>query len=148
MLKKTITYEDYNGLTRTEDFYFNLTRTQAMKIAFKLPDGVTDKIGEKAGGEKISDEDEQQLGLMILDKLGRDGIFNFITELVLAAYGEKSVDGKKFIKTEALREEFEYSPAYDALIMELMSDSDAAAKFVNGVIPTQAIKASLPMNAN
>lgn len=142
MLKKMITYEDFNGTTRTEDFFFNLTRTQALKIALKLPDELSDQIGEKANDtENI---DETQLGLAILDRLGREGVFDFMTELVLSAYGEKSADGKKFIKNQQLRDDFEQSPAYDSLIMELMTDSNAAADFVNKVIPAQAIKGTLP----
>ena len=65
-------------------------------------------------------------------------------DLVLKSYGEKSADGKRFIKTPEISEAFSQTEAYSVLFMELATDADAAAAFVNGIIPKTNGKANLP----
>lgn len=117
MLKKTITYADYNGLERTEDFYFNLTKAEIMEMELSTTGGLSEMISR------------------IVAAKDAPAIIKVFKELILKAYGQKSADGKRFIKSPALSEEFEQTEAYSVLFMELATDADAAAKFVNAIVP-------------
>lgn len=122
MLKKTITYTDYNGTERTEDFWFNLTKAELMEMEF----GTTGRFAENI-----------QKSVNAVDA---PAIVSIFKNLILKAYGVKSDDGRRFIKSDALREEFEQTEAYSQLFMELASNADEAAKFVNGIVPADAAK--------
>lgn len=122
MLKKTITYTDYDGMERTEDFWFNLSKTELTKLDAELPGGV--------------------LGVLrkIIDKKDRKALVDFIETLILRSYGEKTLDGKRFVKTPDMAEEFMQTPAYDELFMSVLSDTDSQTSFINGVIPQSMAK--------
>ena len=126
MLKKKITYTDFNGNERTEDHYFNLTKTELTEIALGLPDGMD---------ESEITEANEQAAMTIIDKLGKDGVFKFIKELILKSYGIKSSDGKRFQKSEEISKEFSETLAFDQFFTELMTDDVKAAEFVNSIIP-------------
>ena len=117
MLKKTITYTDYNGVERTEDFYFNLTKAELMEMEIGTTGGMADMIKR------------------IIDAKDAPAIIKIFKELVLKAYGEKSADGKRFVKSEEISNGFAQTEAYSQLFMELATDADAAAAFVNGIVP-------------
>lgn len=117
MLKKTITYTDYNSVERTEDFYFNLTKAELMEMEIGTTGGMADMIKR------------------IVDAKDAPAIIKIFKELVLKAYGEKSADGKRFVKSEEISNGFAQTEAYSQLFMELATDADAAAAFVNGIIP-------------
>ena len=117
MLKKTINYTDYNGAQRTEDFYFNLTKAEIMEMELSTTGGLAGMIERVVASQDAP------------------AIIKIFKELVLKAYGEKSPDGKRFMKSEELSTAFSQTEAYSILFMELATDSDAAAKFVNGIIP-------------
>lgn len=127
MLKKTVTYEDFDGNERTEDLYFNLTKTEATEFALELPDRVVEGIDQNDSNEQIANK--------FVEQIGGKGVFDFIKKLVLKSYGVKSLDGRRFIKKPELAEEFSQTLAYDKFVMELMSSETAAAEFVNAVIP-------------
>lgn len=137
MLKKRIKYTDYNGTTREEDFYFNLTKAEIMEMEMGTQGGLTEMINR------------------IIETQDAPSIIKVFKQIILKAYGEKSPDGKRFIKSTELSESFSQTEAYSELFMELASDSDAASKFVNGIIPAdmaQAVmkqqqQASLPPTA-
>ena len=129
MLKKTIKYTDYNGVERTEDFYFNLNKAEIMEMQLTTVGGL-DTYLKKI----ISTQDVPTL-------------MRIFKDLVLKSYGVKSDDGRRFIKNEKLREEFEQTEAYSILYMELSTDADAAAAFVNGIIPADVAK-QLPKDPN
>lgn len=122
MLKKTIEYEDFNGVNRKEDFYFYFSKAELMEKELSTTGGLADMI------QKIIDtQDTPQL-------------IKLFKSLVLDAYGEKSADGKRFIKVDEvtgvrLADRFAQTEAYSNLFMELATDSEAAAAFVNGIIP-------------
>lgn len=126
MLTKTITYKDYDANERTEKLYFNMNQLELTEFAMDLPEDVFKMEGNTA--------DENQLAAHIVDTLGNKGVMNFIKRLVLDSYGVKSEDGRRFIKNNTLKEEFSQTGAFDALMIELMSDDKAAAAFVNGII--------------
>ena len=129
MLKKTIKYTDYNGVERTEDFYFNLNKAEIMEMQLTTVGGL-DAYLKKI----ISAQDMPTL-------------MRIFKDLVLKSYGVKSDDGRRFIKNEKLREEFEQTEAYSILYMELSTNADAAAAFVNGIIPADVAK-QLPKDPN
>ena len=117
MLKKTITYTDYNGVERKEDFYFNLTKAEIMEMEMSISGGLTEMINRIVAAQDAP------------------AIVKIFKELVLKAYGVKSPDGKRFIKSEELATEFAQTEAYSQLFMELATDADAASAFVNGIVP-------------
>lgn len=117
MLKKTITYTDYNGNQRTEDFFFNLNKAEILEMELSISGGMTQMIDR------------------IVSAQDSPAIIKVFKELILKAYGEKSPDGKHFYKSEKISEEFSQTDAYSELFMELASDPDAAAAFINGLIP-------------
>lgn len=130
MLKKTVNYVDFNGNNRTEDCYFNLTQTELAEILFQVPGDVTENLYQDD-----SEQAKEQAALKLLDKLGGDGVFQFVKDLMLKSYGIKSQDGRRFEKSEQISTEFSQTLAFDTLFMKLMKDDVAAAEFVNGVIP-------------
>lgn len=117
MLKKTIKYTDFDGVQREESVYFNLTKSELTEMELSATGGLTKMI------EKIV---ETQDGTRII------AIFK---ELILKAYGEKSPDGRRFIKSKELSEAFSQTPMYDILFMELATDADKASDFIKAVIP-------------
>lgn len=128
MFKKTVKYSDFDNNERTEDLYFNLTQSELVEIALNLPDGLSET--------NITQVNEQS-ATQILEKLGGDGIFKFVKELMLKAYGIKSEDGRRFEKSEQISTEFSQTMAFDTMFMELMSNDLAAAEFVNAIIPKE-----------
>ena len=119
MIKKTITYTDYNEIERTEDFYFNLTKAEIMEMELSTTGGLAEMIQK------------------IVAAKDAPAIIKVFKDLVLKAYGEKSPDGKRFIKSPEIAEAFSQTEAYSILFMELATDADAAAKFVNGIVPKE-----------
>lgn len=118
MLKKTITYVDYNGSERTEDFYFNLTKAEIMEMEMSTTGGLTEMINRIVAAQDAP------------------AIIDIFKKLILKAYGVKSPDGKRFVKSEELSTEFSQTEAYSQLFMELATNADEASKFVNGIIPS------------
>lgn len=117
MLKKTIEYTDYNDVKRKEDFYFNLTKAEIMEMELSTTGGLAEMIQK------------------IIDTQDTPQIIKLFKDLVLKAYGEKSADGKRFIKNNDIRDGFAQTEAYSELFMELATDANAAASFVNGIVP-------------
>lgn len=120
MLKKNIKYVDYDGNARAEDFYFNLNKAEVIELQLGTVGGLT-KILEKIVQEKDTSR-----------------IIEYFKTIILKAYGEKSADGRRFIKSQELRDAFEQTEAYSELFMELASDAKMAAEFINGVLPKEA----------
>lgn len=124
MLKKTIPYKDYNGTERTEDFYFNLSEAEVMEMEMSTAGGLAEMIKGIVAAQDAP------------------AIIKIFKELILKAYGEKSPDGKRFVKSKEISDAFSQTEAYSKLFMELATDADAAAKFVNGILPnTQSNRA-------
>ena len=117
MLKKTITYNDYNGNERTEDFYFNLTKAEIMEMELGTTGGLAEMLTRIVAAQDAP------------------AIIKMFKDIVLKAYGEKSPDGKRFVKSEELSTAFSQTEAYSQLFMELATDADEAAKFINGIVP-------------
>ena len=121
MLKKTLTYTDFNDEERTEDFYFNLTEAELADMEITTIGGLTETM------EKIS---------KAKDKPALAKIFK---EFILKAYGEKSPDGKRFMKSDEIRKAFEETQAYSDIYMELATDADKASDFFKKILPSKLI---------
>lgn len=117
MRKETIKYTDYEGVEREEDFYFNLNKAEVMEMQLST-DGTLTKLIEKIIAEKNVPK-----------------IVEIFKELILKSYGEKSLDGKRFIKNKELTEAFTQTEAYSELFIKLSTDADAATAFINGIVP-------------
>lgn len=120
MLKKTITYTDYNDVERTEDFYFNLSEAEILEMELSTEGGLQRMI------EKIVAAQDMP------------ALSKYFKQIILMSYGEKSPDGKRFIKNDKLREEFSQTEAFSQLYVDLATDDQMAADFVNGIIPRKA----------
>lgn len=117
MYKKTITYKDYNGEDRTEDFYFHLNQAELTKMQLEIPGGLTgmiDRITQRKSGPDIME------------------VFNTLIE---RSYGVKSPDGRKFVKSKEILDDFLQTEAYNVFFMELVTSADAASEFFNKIIP-------------
>lgn len=117
MLKKTITYTDFNDEEVSEDFFFHLSKAELVELEMSHEGGLSESL------QKIVDAED-----------GKAIVAEF-KNIILTSYGQKSPDGRRFVKNTALREEFESTEAYSTLFMELVTDADAAAEFMNGIVP-------------
>ena len=129
MVSKTITYEDFNGVERTETFYFNMTKAELAQWMTGGDGGMMERI------QAIMDaKDEAKMREMFC-------------ELIDRSYGVKSADGRRFEKNEALLADFKATQAYSDLYMELMTDTEKSVEFVNGIMPSDLRKAAQNGNA-
>lgn len=117
MLKKAIRYTDWNGVEREEDFYFNLTKSEIARMQFEAGGTLADRIRNIIRAKDTTE------------------IMKIFEGIILKAYGKKSDDGRRFMKSEEISREFTESPAFDELYFELISDSNKFADFVNALIP-------------
>lgn len=118
MLKKSITFEDYDGNKRTEDHYFNLNKAEVIKWLTTSGEYTLDKVLERLATERNGKK-----------------IMEIFEELIRLSYGRKSLDGRKFEKTEDIWNDFYQTEAYSVLFTELVTDAKKAADFVNRIIP-------------
>lgn len=121
MFVKEIRYTDYNGIDRSEKFYFNLNKSELTEM------DLTTAGGMKSFIERITNTQDQA------------ELIKLFKELILKAYGQKSDDGKRFIKSEELRNEFSQTMAYDTYFMLLSTNEKEAIKFVNGIMPADVL---------
>lgn len=122
MLKKTITYHDYNGVEYTQDFYFNLSKAEIMEMELGTTGGLAEMIQKIVAAQDAP------------------SIIKVFKDLILKSYGEKSADGKRFIKSDEISTAFSQTEAYSELFMELATNAEAAAAFVNGIVPAEMAK--------
>jgi len=122
MLKKTITYTDYDGNKRTEDFYFNLSKAEITEMEYGVSGGLAAKLQKI-----VSAQDNAQ-------------IIRQFKEIICKSYGEKSEDGKRFIKSPELTAAFTQTEAYSELFLELAGNAEKATEFIKGVLPANMSK--------
>ena len=117
VLKKTITWEDFNGEEVSEDFFFHLSKAELVELEMSYEGGMSEWF------KKII--------------AAQDGktIMEFVKKIILASYGQKSADGRRFVKTQELRDDFAQTEAYSSLFMSLVTDAEATAEFANGILP-------------
>ena len=132
MLAKAITYTDYNGVERTETFYFNLSQAELIDMQLGGKDGLYSNKLQK-----------------MIDNHDAAAIVATIKEFVLKSYGEKTDDGKRFIKSPEISEAFMQTEAYSQLITELLSDDAKSSEFILGIMPQALREAAVAeMNKN
>lgn len=124
MLKKTITFIDYNGTERKEDFYFNLSKAELTKMEMSINGGLTEMIKRVVAAQDAP------------------AIIAIFEDLIQKSFGVKTLDGRGFVKRKEDLEAFMATEAYSNLFMELATDADAAAKFINGIVPAKMSKAN------
>ena len=124
MLKKLIKYVDYDGRERSENFYFYMSKAELMEMELGTVGGM------------------QNLIQLIIDKQDIPKIMEAFKTIILKAYGEKSADGRRFIKSAELSEAFSQTEAYSNLYMELITNADAAAALINGIVPEDVAMAA------
>jgi hypothetical protein len=118
MLKKVITFEDFNGEEVSETHYFNLTKTELIELEVHYEGGLEGSINK------------------IIEAQDNATLLREFKKIILSSYGEKSADGKRFIKSDEMSKAFSQSAAFDSLFMELASgDGSAGAAFIAGVLP-------------
>lgn len=130
MLKKTISYTNYNDEKKTNDYYFNLKKSELIDLQYSTAKGFMDYIEEIT---KTNDNVK---------------IWKAFRDIVLLAYGEKSEDGERFVKSDELRKSFEETEAFSELIYELMSNETEAANFINGIMPADLVSKAKQENLN
>lgn len=129
MFKKTIEYVDYDGNKRKEDFYFNLTQAELTEM----------EMGTTGGMQKMLER--------IIAEQDNKRIVEYFKEIIRKAYGVKSPDGRRFMKSDELFDSFAQTEAYSMLFMELATDADSATQFINGIIPRELAAGSQPVLA-
>lgn len=122
MIKKTVTYVDYNGVERTEDFYFNLSKAEVAEMELSVEGGFSKMLEEI-----VASKDNVK-------------IVSLFKQMVLKAYGEKSADGRRFVKSEEISKAFSETEAYSEIFMSLALNESEAAAFVNGIMPANINK--------
>lgn len=117
MLKKTVKYKDFNDEEVEEDFFFHLSKAELVELELSHKDGLSEALARIVAAE--------------------DGkaIIKEFKDIILGSYGQKSEDGRRFIKNQQMRDEFESSEAYSELFMELVTNTQSAIDFINGIIP-------------
>ena len=114
---ETITFTDFNGVERTEDHYFNLTEAEAMEMEMSTNGGFSEMIKRIIAAQDTA------------------SLITIFKDLIRKSYGRKSLDGRKFEKSEEIFKDFEATEAYSILFMKLATDAKAATDFVNGIAP-------------
>lgn len=122
MLKETRTYTDYDGVERTEDFYFNLSKAELAEM----------ELSEEGGLEQSIQK--------IINAKDNKKIVETFKDILLKSYGEKSPDGRRFIKSAELSKAFSETPVYSDMFIRLATDEEYATKFINGIMPTDLEK--------
>lgn len=124
MIKETITYVDYNGTERTEDFYFHLSKADITKMELSIKGGLAESIQRIVAAQDTP------------------AIITVFEDLIKQSYGVKTPDGRGFLKRPEDLEMFMATEAYSQLFMKLATDADAASRFINGVVPADLTKNS------
>lgn len=117
MIKKTITYTDFDGNEQKEDFYFNVSKTELLDMETKYEGGFAHYLEEIQKAEDVK------------------AIMNVMKDIVSMSVGKRSEDGKRFIKNDEIRDDFLFSPAYDELFMDLFQNADHGTEFIKGILP-------------
>lgn len=140
MLKKTMTYTDFNGTQRTEDFYFHLSKPELLKMMARFyPDVLT--TSETKNEEYLS-----LISKIVEDKTPAE-LVDLFEYIILKSYGRRSADGKEFEKTPDLEKKFSQMPVYSDIFMELLTNNESMKAFFNGVLPKDMADA-LPASEN
>lgn len=127
MIMKNIKYVDYDGVERSENFFFNLSKAELVTMDFEAEGGFQKKI------EKVIETQNQR------------ELIEIFKDIIFRSYGEKSPDGRRFIKSKELSEAFTQTEAYSELFMELATNADSAEAFIRGIMPADISQGELKL---
>lgn len=130
MTSKTVTYKDWNGMDRTETFYFHFSQAELMEMELSQEGGFSERVKKIAAANNLPD------------------MLKIWKNFVLDAYGIKSEDGRRFMKNDEIRQSFVECPAYSIIFMELATNTEAASNFINTVVPAEMNKQVAALQAN
>lgn len=119
MIKKTVTYEDFDGNERTEDFYFHLTEQELTEWELSVDGGLSGVLSR------------------IMNSKDNKKLIEIFKDLLIRSYGVKTPDGRGFVKNQEVLNDFIYTQAFSDIYMELATNDKAASEFVNGIIPAK-----------
>ncbi len=117
MHKRIIKYEDFNGEQREEHFYFNLSKSEVTKMELSTEGGLKEKVES-----------------LVRSRNGEE-IMKILEGIILGSYGVKSPDGRNFMKSQQISDDFKSTPAYDILFFELVTDAEKSAAFIQAILP-------------
>lgn len=123
MLKKEISYTDYNGEKQTDVCYFNMNKAELGRMQVKMDGKYLDYLKS------------------LIEKKRIEALYDFFYNLVLDAYGEKSDDGKRFVKNTSMRSDFENSVAFSEILIDIIGDADKMASFTRSILPADMVTA-------
>lgn len=123
MLRKEITYTTLNGEKVTDICYFNMTKAEIAAMQVKMDGKFIDYLKDLVAGNHV------------------EALFNIFRDIVLDSYGERSADGKRFVKGPDKRAEFEYSLAFSELFVDLIQNSEKMSAFTRAILPADMVKA-------
>lgn len=124
MIKREVHYTDFNNEEQTENFYFHISVPEALELSWAHGD-VSETLSRLQNSRKVGE------------------IFGIIQEIVMKAVGQKSDDGKRFVKNDAIRADFKESPAYEAFMMKLLGDEKFAGDFFQDLLPAKEMREEL-----
>lgn len=123
MIKKSITFLDLDGNSITEDFYFNINKAELIEFEASTKIGLSETLQ------------------LIVKENDNHQIIEYFKKIILMAYGVRSEDGRRFIKSQELRDSFEQSDAYSELFIELATQAESASAFIRGIVPASLSQA-------
>ena len=121
MQKLTVQYQNWDGDLETEDLYFHLNIKELQEME-KWDVPLTKRIAKLT---KTEDGTEA---------------FELMRDIVEAAYGERSSDGKRFVKNPEVLKNFTQGLAYDEVILQFIDGTTDLAKFVEGLLPKKVFE--------
>lgn len=121
MVRKEVTYTDYNGEQQTDILYFNLNKAELGKLQMRMDGKFLDNLQLLAEKRKVTD------------------LYDFVYNLLLDSYGERTADGKRFLKNREMREEFENSIAFSEALMDVIADTDKMSEFIRNILPPDMV---------
>ena len=129
MYSRKVKYEDYDGNPREVECFFNLNKAELLELQMSW-DGGLEKVLEKI----VAEHDQKRM-------------IEMFKMIMLKSYGQKSLDGNRFIKSQQLTEEFTQTEAYSELFMLFATDADVASEFINGIIPKSLVEETKKLEA-
>lgn len=129
MVRKEISYTDFNGRSQKDIAYFNMNKAELGKLQMRENGTYIDRLQDLVARRKVEE------------------MFNFVYNLILDSYGERDPEGRKFIKSKELRDDFEQSIAFSEFLMELVSNGDKLSDFITSILPPDMVTKEGSVNA-
>lgn len=119
MLKKQVTYKDYDGNDKTTTLYFHLNKFEWLELETYTKGGLIENLKhaiETGNAKKTID---------------------ILKKIILRSYGEKDPETGSFEKSDDIAIRFSKTDAFSELFYELAYNEEAAQSFFMGLIPVE-----------